>query len=251
MSRMNKVLMACVALLISASVVMAIPTSDGSLFTDDFSSGDTSKWKRVEGLAGYDGSLGNPAGSFNVSTGTPTEGFGRPNMYWANHGETEWVSEFDVKLSETSSSGDGFLIYAAYAPTFSAAIDIEIGIAANDYVWNYYGAGQNAWDFRVIDATGGQSVVARLRADQWHHFTIHRVVATGVVDLYVDGNYVDSYTAMNSGEILGEVQIGDVTGGGMWGVVNWDNFSIGAPVPEPATMVILLSGTVFAIRRKK
>jgi hypothetical protein len=199
------------------------------LFTDDFSSGDTSKWKRVEGLAGYDGSLGNPAGSFNVSTGTPTEGFGRPNMYSADSAASEWISEFDVKLSETSSSGDGFLIYAAYAPTFSAAIDIEIQIATNDYVWNHYGSGQNAWDFRVIDATGGQSVVARLRADQWHHFKVRRVVATGVVDLYVDGNYVDSYTAMNPGEILGEVQIGDVTGGGMWGVVNWDNFLIYEP----------------------
>ena len=242
-----RLLVAVVVVALMSGPVWAVPVSDGSLF-DDIGSTDLSKWKTVAGNAWYEASVGNPAGSIEVQTGTGTEGFLRPNMYWANHGETEWVTEFDVKLSEVDSSGDGFLLYAAYAPNFASAIDIEIGVATHDYVYNYYGTDHNAWDIHVYDGAGYSGLTLRLDAQLWHHFTVHRTVATGVVDLYINGNLEKSYQAMNPAEILGEVQIGDVSGGAMWGHGNWDNFSIG--VPEPATMMLLSVGCVALLRRR-
>ena len=166
-------------------------------------------------------------------------------MYWADQGQTEWVTEFDIKVND--STGGGFLIYAAYAPDW-AAIDVEVNVATHDWLSDFYGPGQDAWDFHVYDnGWVNHSVVARLRADQWHHFIIHRIAATGVVDLYVDGDLKGTYNALSLG-VLGNAQIGDVTLGGMWGNVHWDNFSIG--VPEPATVMLLSIGCCALLRRR-
>ena len=236
MSRMNKVLMACVALLISASVVMAIPASDGSLFTDDFGTGDLSKWIRVDGETVYDGAVGNPAGSiYSLTNGGNFEGAARPDM-GDGTGLSETVTEFDIKVS--GSSGGGFLIFAAYTYVagtgVGSATDIEIQIAANDWVPDFYGTGQHAWDYHLYDANWNlNGVTARLRADQWHHFKIHRKSLAGPdnVDLYVDDAFVGTYDSLLGSGMIGDAQIGDTsTGPGVgWGDVHWDNFLIYEP----------------------
>ena len=194
------------------------------IFSDDFSSGDLSKWKRVDAECWYDPCQGNPAGSIQVDTQTNEEGFARANLaQYYPRADSDWVSEFDVKLN--GSAGDGFLLYAPYAAGFTP-IDIEIVVATHDYVYNHYGTGHDAWDLHVYDAAGYSGLTLRLDAQQWHHFRVYRTDVTGVVDLYIDGDLKGSYQARNSGEILAEMQIGDVTGGGMWGNASWDNFSI-------------------------
>ena len=212
--------------------------SDGSLFSDDFGSGDLSKWKTVGGVAAYDGAAGNPAGSLHVdSNDGEAEGFARPNAFWANSGQTNWVVAFDVKVNDDT--GGGFYIVNNFSPDFALETDIAIRVAQFDWIVDFYGPGQHAWDYRVEDATGSTGQVARLRAGQWHHFTIYRK-ASGDVDLIVNGQFVATYQARNPAEIWGELQVGDtsVGPGVQWGDVNWDNVYVGEPVPVPTPSTV-------------
>jgi hypothetical protein len=255
---MKNVWISGLAILISASVALAVaPVSDGSLFTDDFSSGDLSKWIQVGtvngGIAEYDGSVGNPdpagLGSFHIDSDTGQEAWGRADMLEATG--NEWVTEFDFKVSNDVTTGNFWIIYAAYGHLpgvpIGPAIDAEIGIWDNDYIPGFYDGGTvAAWDFHV----GGTGLQPRLRADEWHHFTIHHR-PDDVLDIYVNDNLLHSGPANNPGTALGDLQIGDVSGGNFFGDTHWDNFSIGGVVPEPATMALLLTGGVLAIRRRK
>ena len=216
----------------------ATPISDGSLFFDDFGTGDLSKWTGNPSGAGvreYDGVVGNPAGSFHVATGTPDEAFGRPIMADATT-EPEWVTEFDFRLNSTGdvNAGGNFILYAAYGAGGFTAIDIELGLPAG-VEFN-----TSPWDLNVFDSAGGHGIDANLAWDTWHHFTIHRVFATGVVDLYVNDSLLGTYSSPNAGLKLGNAQIGDVTGSAMFGNANWDNFSIGGVIPEPGALSLLL-----------
>ena len=259
MVRMNNVLMVGLVLLISTGAALGVPVSDGSLFDDDFGTGDLSKWNQIttspSGVAEYDGAVGNPAGSFHVATGTWDEGFGRPNILDGT-GATEVVTEFDIKVND--SCGDSFLIWAAYTYAdgtgLGASTDLEIQMKTNDWVGDYPGG--PVWDIHVYEADWVlHSLQTRLDADEWHHFVIHRKSLSGPdnVDLYIDNNLIGTYDSLSPGGtgIVGDAQIGDVSTGAMWGNANWDNFLIGGVVPEPATMVILLAGSVLAIRRRK
>ena len=226
---MNKqpraVLAAIIALTLPAARGAVV--SDGTLFADDFGSGDLSKWKTVSGVAVYDGATGNPAGSLHVdSNDGDVEGFARPNAFWANTGQTNWV------------------VANNFSPSFALETDIAIRVGQNDWVLNYYGTGDHAWDYRVEDATGSTGQPARLRANQWHQFTIYRK-ATGDVDLIVDGQLVATYQARNPAEIWGELQVGDTSAGPgvQWGDVNWDNVYIGEPVALPTLATVTVPGT--------
>ena len=223
------------------------PVADGSLFSDDFSSGDLGNWKRVDGTLPptYDGAVGNPPGSIHVDTNDGNDdGFARPNAFWANSGQTEWVVEFDVRVND--STGGEFLISESYSPDFAAEVDIGVVVGQNDWVVDWYGTGAHAWDYRVRDAAGTAQIQARLRASDWHHFNIYRK-SNGEVDLTVNGAPVGTYQARNPSEIWGELQIGDTsTGPGVgWGDVHWDNFYIGEPLPSPPLTAITVSNAVM------
>ena len=228
---------------IGCLTVPAAPVADGTLFQDDFSSGDLSQWtvgltdatNPPNAVAEYDGTQGSPAGSFHIFTGTQDEGFGRPIMADATT-EPEWVTEFDFRLNSTddSNAGSNFILYAAYGAGGFTAIDIELGLPAG-VEFN-----SSPWDLNVFDSAGGHGIDANLAWDTWHHFTIHRVFATGVVDLYVNDSLLGTYSSPNAGLKLGNAQIGDVTGSAMFGNANWDNFSIGGVIPEPGALSLLL-----------
>lgn len=159
---------------------------------------------------------------------------------------TEWVSEFDFRLSSSRNAGDYFLIYAAFTGfgPGTSATDVEVGVNGNQDA-------NDPFDSHVIDSTGTNVEDVDLARDVWHHFTVHRVATTGVVDIYVNDGLVGSYSALRGGGLLAGVQIGDVSGGNFSGEANWDNFSIGALVPEPAAMAILLTGGALAISRRR
>jgi hypothetical protein len=230
-----------IAGLFASTAFAASPTSDGSLLFSDFDEPnlpDLPFWFNTgtfgSGTVSHDELAGNPGGSLRIDSQTPEEAFVRANMVWAPADWTSWVTEFDVKLNDTT--GGDFILYGGHAPFFTAPIDIEIIVGAHDWIPNFYGAGHSAWDFRVIDATfdpgdpnsSPQSVVLRLDADLWHHFSLYRR-PDNKVELWVDEARRGIFEARNPDEIYGEIQIGDVTQGAMFGDVNWDNFKVGEP----------------------
>jgi len=229
----------------------AVPTSNGTLFFDDFSSGEISnKWVTSGVEIAYDPLLGNPTGSIRVvSVVVSNEVNGRAIMLPSTT-ETEWVAEFDFRLDSGSNAGMYFLIYAGYVEgtggpaTLGAPLDVEIGIADTGAVTN------ELWDFHIVDAGGKNTIDSNLSWDTWYHFTVHRVFATGVVDVYVDDVLIGSYTSINFGTDptlrIGGAQIGD-PGSVQFGIANWDNVSIGSPfatVPPPDLTEVTVSNAV-------
>ena len=225
-----------------------VPTSNGTLFFDDFSSGEISnKWDTGGVEIMYDPLLGNPTGSVRVSSiDKSNEVYGRPVMHESTT-ESEWVVEFDFRLDSGNDAGKYFLIYAGYAANTEAAVggpvDVEIGIDASvDFQ-----TPSQPWDFHVVEDGGVEnSIDSNLEWDQWYHFTVHRVFATGVVDVYVDDNLIGSYSAYNSHLRIGDAQIGD-PGNVQYGIANWDNFSIGSSfsvIPPPTLTDVTVSDTV-------
>jgi len=222
------------------------PVSNGSLFFDDFSSGDLSKWttNAVNSFyIDYDGTRGNPAGSLRVESEDFDEPVARAVML-ASTTETEWVAELDFRLDSGSDAGMYFLIYAGYAAAGGHAVglpvDVEIGIVDTGAITS------EPWDFHIVENGGVKnSIDANLAWDTWYHFTVHRVYTSTTCDVYLDGVLVGTYDALNPTERIGDCQIGD-PGSVQFGWANWDNVSIGGTfeaIPAPPITSVAVGST--------
>jgi len=253
---MRTLCIAVTVLMVGASGALGTAPSPSLItFQDDFNGADLDSNKWSTGVTGPGpgvvefSAAGLSGGSLRISTTVADEAYGRPNIKVRPPADG-WVTDFDFKFDSAASAGDYFILYAAYAPhatnpwpSIGSPVDVEIGLGPSVFT------SSDLIDLTVYAAsggTGGGTIDTNLEWDQWYHFTVHRVFATGVVDVYVDDNLIGSYSAYNSHLRIGDAQIGD-PGNVQYGIANWDNFSIGSSfsvIPPPTLTDVTVSDTV-------
>ena len=246
---MRTLCIAVTVLMVGASGALGTAPSPSLItFQDDFNGADLDSNKWSTGVTGPGpgvvefSAAGLSGGSLRISTTVADEAYGRPNIKVRPPADG-WVTDFDFKFDSAASAGDYFILYAAYAPhatdpwpSIGSPVDVEIGLGPSVFT------SSDLIDLTVYAAsggTGGGTIDTDLAWDTWYHFTVHRQFSTGDVDLYIDNVLAASFVSGNTSDVIGGVQIGDVSNGNFTGIGNWDNFVMGT-VPEPASLSLIL-----------
>jgi hypothetical protein len=110
----------------------------------------------------------------------------------------------------------------------------------------------STWAFQVDHDGGlGYTVYTGYNLNQTYHITLHHKGNVGDdIDLYVDGSLLGTFDGRGSSLGTNLIQWGDPSSGAGFGDVTLDNISIGANVPEPASMGAVALGALALIRRR-
>lgn len=229
--------LAVMLIVLTAGAAHGAPISDGSIYQENF---EGPPHHPLTNAIGVGATISGGAG--HIGTTTDTEGVIRvnPTSY-----PSEYVVEYDWTLN--GPSGDNFYMFYAQGPAapWNSAVGLRT-IPVDDATWA----------FQVDYFNGGWAVFDSMNYGQTYHVTLHVKDELGKpVDIYIDGALIGEFASQNPSLTTDLVQWGDPSGGAGFGSATIDNISIGAPVPEPSTVVfaasVLWGGAVLGQRRLK
>ena len=88
----------------------------------------------------------------------------------------------------------------------------------------------DTWDVEVEDLTSASNAGLELTKDAYHYVAQHHL-GDGNVDVYVDGQFVGTYTDRDASLDLDYVRLGNVSTGLGFGTAWFDSVSVGVPAP--------------------
>lgn len=230
-----KMFLTSTALTLISVVAQAAPISDGSIYLETFTAYPEDSKSQNFPVSTVSG------GAVHISTVRPNEGVFRIAPVTL---PSEYVMEFD--WTANGPLGDGFymLYNEGTGPPWFASVSLR-GVES----------GPSNWQFTIEHGTPSAFTNSPvLNYDQTYHITLHgKPGATKPVDLYLDGALVGTFTSRNPSLTPTLIQFGDVSSTDGYGDVTIDNISIGAPIPEPSTLLLAaLSGLVcVGVRRRR
>ena len=201
------------------------PTSDGSLFFEDFSAaGGTAGIDPKSVPQGVSPEVVIAGGQLNLVTTTIGQAGWRAGDTGALSlgpfpADAEYVVEFDLQVN--AETGDHWDVLRPFRLAGGFA---ETGIQLQAEP----GAPTGFWGFNVLHADGITVADLDLPMGQMHHFAVHRKVNTAnEINIWVNGTLLGAFVDRRPAFVTDAVQWGDPSAAFAFGDVTLDNLSIG------------------------
>lgn len=228
---------------LTAGSAMAVPVSDGTYYFADFSGntydpGNTLLY--AEGL----GSASVSGNAANIVTGAGgTSDVAIVRAYASIAAGTEYVVEYDFKLTNESGNRFTLLNSQSFDAPYQTGIQVEI---ANN-------VGTGGYNINVLPDYSDPATFTAFTGYNYgtnYHVTFH-FLGDGTVDFYVAGLLLNNFAVQNPSLGSDLFQIGDPFSAAGYGTATVDNISIGNAVPEPASFALLGLGSLALAGRRR